>query len=72
MTPNTSAQNARRHDSNQHTQGLALCHRVILDSVTHPWVHAGHPRYTGARTRDVNTIPPIQKNGYGKGYGYGI
>ena len=36
-------------DSNQHDNGLALCLRVILDSEAHPWVQAGHPRYTGAR-----------------------
>ena len=47
---NTSAQNTRCHDSNQHTQGLALCHRVILHSVAHRWVQAGHPRCTSDRT----------------------
>ena len=43
MTTNTSAPNTRRHDSNQHTQGLALCHRVTLDSVAHRWVPARTP-----------------------------
>ena len=33
----------------QHDNGLALCHRIILDSAAHRWVQAGHPRYTGAR-----------------------
>ena len=32
-----------------HAQGLALCHDVTLDIVTHQWVPAGHPQYTGAR-----------------------
>ena len=40
-----------------HTQGLAHCHRVILDSVTPPWVQAGHPRYTRARTREGRGWP---------------
>ena len=40
-----------------HTQGLALCHRVILDSVTLPWVQAGHPQNTGARTREGRGWP---------------
>ena len=34
------------------TEGLALCHRVILYSVT-----PGHPRYTGARTREGRGWP---------------
>ena len=33
MTTNTSAQDTRCHDSNQHPQMLALCHRVTMDSV---------------------------------------
>ena len=37
----------RRGDRSTHT-GLALCQRVILGSVAHWWVPAGHPRYTSA------------------------
>ena len=39
----TSAQKTRCHDPNQHTEGLALCHRVTLDSVAHRWVPARTP-----------------------------
>ena len=37
--------------------GLALCHRVILDSVAHWWVQAGHPRYTSASTEEGRGWP---------------
>ena len=46
---NTNTTITLQHDSTQHDNRLALCLRVILDSGTHRWVQAGHPRYTGAR-----------------------
>ena len=48
-TTTTNTTVTLHQDSNQHDDGLTLCHRVILDSVAHQWVQAGHPRYTGAR-----------------------
>ena len=39
----------QQHKDQHHAQGLALCHDVTLDIVTHRWVPAGHPQYTGAR-----------------------
>ena len=46
-TETPTQQSATTQD--QHAQGLALCHDVTLDIVTHRWVPAGHPQYTGAR-----------------------
>ena len=43
-----SSQPATTQDQH-HAQGLALCCDVTLDIVTHRWVPAGHPQYTGAR-----------------------
>ena len=43
-----SSQSAATQDQH-HAHGLALCHDVTLDIVTHRWVPAGHPQYTGAR-----------------------
>ena len=42
-------QKKRTTQDQHHAQGLALCHDVTLDIVTHRWVPAGHPQYTGAR-----------------------
>ena len=39
--------------------GLALCCRVILDSVAHGWVMAGHSRYTRAPCGEEAVGGPI-------------
>ena len=45
----TPTQQSATTQDQHHAQGLALCHDVTLDIVTHRWVPAGHPQYTGAR-----------------------
>ena len=64
-TPQKKVRRWRQDDKSTHTHtwltatetrpttrtGLALCCRVILDSVAHWWVPAGHPRHTTARKR---------------------
>ena len=45
----TPTQQSATTQDQLHAQGLALCHDVTLDIVTHRWVPAGHPQYTGAR-----------------------
>ena len=47
----TPTQQSATTQDQHHAQGLALCHDVTLDIVTHRWVPAGHPQYTGARER---------------------
>ena len=42
-----------------HQEGLALCHRVILDFGAHLWVQAGHPRYTGASAEEGRGWPDV-------------
>ena len=45
----TPTQQSATTQDQHHAQGLALCHDVTLDIVTHRWVPAGHPQYTGAQ-----------------------
>ena len=45
----TPTQQSATTQDQHHAQGLALCHDVTLDIVTHRWVPAGHPQYIGAR-----------------------
>ena len=45
----TPTQQSATTQDQHHAQELALCHDVTLDIVTHRWVPAGHPQYTGAR-----------------------
>ena len=46
-TTNTNTTTTLHHDSNHHNKGLALCRRVILDSVAPPWVPARTPTVHG-------------------------
>ena len=57
MTTNTSAQNTRCHDSNEHTKGLALCHRLTLQPVHTGGSWQGHPQYTSASTEEGRGWP---------------
>ena len=54
MTTNTSAQNTRCYDFNQHAQGLALCHRVTWTL----W-------HTGGSRQDTHGTPVPEREGRG-------